>query len=47
MVWLQDVILGGANRQRVAYDKLLLTQFVQGFAQIEWMSRMKALESEC
>ena len=31
VAWPQDVILGGANRQRVSYDQLSLTQFVQGF----------------
>ena len=29
----QDTILGGHNRQRVTYDQLNLTQWVQGFAQ--------------
>ena len=30
--WPQDHILGGPNKQRVSYDQLSLTQFVQGFA---------------
>ena len=33
VAWPQDTILGGHNRQRVTYDQLNLTQWVQGFAQ--------------
>ena len=33
VVWPQDTILGGHNRQRVTYDQLNLTQWIQGFAQ--------------
>ena len=32
MAWPQDHILGGPTKQRLSYDKLNLTQFVQGFA---------------
>ena len=31
MAWPHELILGGVNRQRVSYDQLSLTQFVQGF----------------
>ena len=33
VAWPQDIILGGHNRQRLTYDQLNLTQWVQGFAQ--------------
>ena len=33
VAWPQDTILGGHNRQRVTYDQLNLTQWIQGFAQ--------------
>ena len=33
VAWPQDTILGGHNHQRVTYDQLNLTQWVQGFAQ--------------
>ena len=29
--WPHEVILGGFNRQRVGYDQLSLTQWIQGF----------------
>ena len=29
--WPHEAILGGVNRQRVTYDQLSLTQFIQGF----------------
>ena len=29
--WPHEAILGGANRQRLTYDHLSLTQWVQGF----------------
>ena len=32
MPWPQDTILGGNTKQRVTYDQLTITQFVQGFA---------------
>ena len=31
MAWPHESILGGVNRQRVMYDQLTLTQWVQGF----------------
>ena len=31
VLWPHEAILGGANRQRVTYDQLSLTQWVQGF----------------
>ena len=30
VAWPHESILGGVNRQRVSYDQLSLTQFVQG-----------------
>ena len=32
MFWPYESILGGPNRQKITYDQLPLTQFVQGFA---------------
>ena len=32
VVWPQEHILGGVSKQRITYDQLNLTQFVQGFA---------------
>ena len=32
VTWPQDTVLGGHSRQRVTYDQLNLTQWVQGFA---------------
>ena len=32
IAWPQDTVLGGQSRQRVTYDQLSLTQWVQGFA---------------
>ena len=32
IAWPQDTVLGGHSRQRVTYDQLSLTQWVQGFA---------------
>ena len=32
IAWSQDTVLGGQSRQRVTYDQLSLTQWVQGFA---------------
>ena len=32
IAWPQDTVLGGHSRQRVTYDQLTLTQWVQGFA---------------
>ena len=32
VAWPQDSVLGGQSRQRVTYDQLSLTQWVQGFA---------------
>ena len=31
VLWPHEAILGGANRQRVTYDQLSLTQWVQRF----------------
>ena len=31
VAWPQDAILGGVTKQRISYDQLSLTQFVQGF----------------
>ena len=31
VAWPHEHILGGLNRQRVTYDQLTLTQFIQGF----------------
>ena len=31
VVWLHQYILGGASKQRVAYDQINICQFVQGF----------------
>ena len=31
VLWPHEAILGGVNRQRVTYDQLSLTQWVQGF----------------
>ena len=31
VLWPHEPILGGAQRQRVSYDQLSLTQWVQGF----------------
>ena len=31
VLWPHEAILGGSNRQRVTYDQLSLTQWVQGF----------------
>ena len=31
VAWPHEAILGGASRQRISYDQLSLTQFVQGF----------------
>ena len=31
MAWPHDNVLGGVTRQRVTYDHLSLTQFIQGF----------------
>ena len=35
--WAHEVILGGSTWQRVTYDQLSLTQFMQGFIKIYWM----------
>ena len=32
VAWPHEAIFGGANRQRISYDQLSLTQFVQGFS---------------
>ena len=32
IAWPQDTVLGGQSHQRVTYDQLSLTQWVQGFA---------------
>ena len=31
MAWPHDNVLGGATKQRISYDQLSLTQFIQGF----------------
>ena len=31
MAWPHDSVLGGVTRQRITYDQLSLTQFIQGF----------------
>ena len=31
MAWPHDNVLGGVTRQRLTYDQLSLTQFIQGF----------------
>ena len=32
VAWPHEAILGGVSRQRISYDQLSLTQFVQGFS---------------
>ena len=34
--WPHEAILGGVSRQRVTYDQLSLTQFIQTFVKISW-----------
>ena len=36
VLWPHEAILGGINRQRVTYDQLSLTQWVQGFVKTFW-----------
>ena len=45
VAWPHDIILRGNSRQRVTYDQLSLTQFVQGFSKsIVDESEQRALE---
>ena len=34
VTWPHEYILGGMNRQRVTFDQLNLTQFVNGFVKV-------------
>ena len=45
--WPQYVILGGSSRQRLMFNQLTLSQFIQGFAKTYLMNLIKSVGRKC
>ena len=47
VAWSQDTVPGSQSRQRVTYDQLSLTQWVQGLLEILLKKNLKILDNIC
>ena len=45
--WPHEHVLGGQTRQRLTYDQINMSQFVQGFTKTFWMKKIGRFENTC